>query len=78
MKINHYKPHIITGFIIHGWLFFIPGIVKLPNPDIKKWGGVEIPHAQLKVCYIGLEIKSILKNVLKSLKIFRLFKLFKR
>ena len=61
-----YRPYIITGFVIHGWLFFLPGVVRLPDPRVKKWAAVVIPRWQLKICYLGLELKRRLSRWLKG------------
>ncbi len=61
-----FRPYLVTGFVLHGWLFFFPGIVRLPDPGVKKWGAVIIPRKQLRLCYLGLELKRRLSQWLKG------------
>ena len=57
-----YRVYIITGFVISGWLFFFPGIIKLPDEHAVKWKAVQIPPKKLKYIYIGLEVKRKIIN----------------
>lgn len=59
------RPYIITGFVLHGWLFYLPGFVKLPDPDAKKWEAVMLPKWQVRLNYVGLELIRRMKGLFK-------------
>jgi len=66
MKIKPtHRVYIGTHFIVSGHLFYIPGIIKLPDENIKKWGHVEIPGKDLKRVYFWLELKRKIKGLFK-------------
>ena len=60
-----YKVYIVTGFILSGWFYFIPGRIKIPDPTIKKWEAMPIPEKQLKRMYFGLELWRKIKQIFK-------------
>jgi len=58
MKITPpYRPYIITGFILSGWLFWCVGKIKLPNETTKTWEAIRIKNKDLKKVYFWLELK---------------------
>ncbi|MCP4366788.1 MAG: hypothetical protein GY797_01550 [Deltaproteobacteria bacterium] len=58
-----HKVYPITGFVLSGYIFWFPGLVKLPDPDITMWKSMKIPDQIVKPVYIGLEIWRKLKNL---------------
>lgn len=65
IPITH-RVYSITGFVVSGYLFFIPGIIKLPDENIKKWEMVKIPCRILKPVYLWLEFWRRLKSKLRG------------
>jgi len=62
-----YRVYIITGFVLSGWLFFFPGIIKLPDEHAVKWKAVPIPRRKLKYIYIGLVVKTRIVKLIKKI-----------
>ena len=53
--ISH-RAYLVTGAVVSGWLFFFPGMIKLPDHRVRQWDAVQIPEKQLRLTYLGLEI----------------------
>lgn len=67
IPVSH-RVYLITGFVVSGYLFYVPGSVKLPNENIKKWEVVKLPTKSLKPLYIWLEFCRKVKQLLKGLR----------
>jgi len=46
-------------------MFFIPGMIKLPDENIREWKHLEIPGKDLKRVYVWLEIKRKVKKLFR-------------
>ena len=66
MKIKPpYRPYMITGFVLSGWLFWFGGGIKLPDERVKKWNATKIPDRALKRVYFWLELRRKIKGIFK-------------
>ena len=61
-----HKFYLVTGFVVSGWLFFFPGIVKLPDDRIRQWDAVQIPARLIKPMYLLLELREWVRNKYKE------------
>jgi len=56
-----YKVHLVSGFILSGWLYIYPTWIKLPDETVKQFAVLKIPENKIKKVYTWQIIKEKLK-----------------
>ena len=60
-----YIVYIVSGFIVSGWFYFIPGRLKIHPETIKKWEAIPIPEKKIRPIYFRLELWRKIKQLFK-------------